>query len=504
MNRLLQIYLIFWFLSLSSYLLGYYALGYFIPFFWVPLGSFSILSVLILYNLRKKISLFLSMKLTQKGLKTGLWLLIFSLILLALNIWVTRHDTVYDFSANKANSLSVSTIGVLQRLEHPAHIRFFYQSGDKNALNEKQKFVKLIYKYRTLTKKILFDFVDIAEKPDLAKKYGVTQGAGIVFIDYDKQRSRIDRVTEQDITNALDVVSRGDEKVIYFLNGHGEKDTKDPSSLDGANAFLNLLKGNGYTVDFLNLITKTQIPEKVKTIFVLNPQQSFLKHEIEALVKYIKRGGNLLLSLDYGNASSLKPLLDFLEISYNNNYVIGMAETAQGWALTPKLTLAQHFNPQHPITKEFTQGQYAIFRLPSSISIASSKNTPTDIQALLKTGEEVRSFVDLDFTGEQKPGPFTLALSIKKDNSKTVVVASSSFLNNQLWSQGINREFSLNITTYLTDSAQGLKIKPNSWLLGKFTLTPKGLTLYMLLFAIPLPIILLTLSIFRYIRQRAR
>ncbi len=510
MGGLLKVYSILLLLSLLSYVMGRYTLGYFIPFFWLPIGLSALLFVLILFHLREKIVLFFRMKSTHHRVSAGSKLFLIMCFVAFLNFLSVRYNVSYDFSPEQMNSLSVSSFGVLQKLEEQAKIVFFYRQGEQKSQAEKHKFVNLMRKYQDVTSKLEVNFVEVTENPDIAKRFGVDKGAGVVFVEYKGHRSRVDRVAEADVTSALNIVTeRGPKEKVYFLTGHGEKEDQDPSSLDGIKSSVYLLEGNGYLLKKLSLITKTRVPEEVKTLFIIGPQESFLEHEVEALIKYVQRGGSLFLALDHTVArgvSSLKPLLNFLGIEYKNHYVIGMTQTSNGWALTPKLTLATAFNSQNPLTSEFKEGEYAVFRTPGSLVIKKAKTNKVKkrVSTLLSTGVDVRALGSLDLKGIQKKGPFSLAMLMKlgKRASKVVVVASSSFMTNQLWSHGVNRDFFLKVTSFLTGSKNQVKVEPPHWRLGRFSLTPDGFNLYALLFAVPLPIVLLGMAIFRYIRRK--
>ena len=495
-------------MSVLSYVIGRYTLGYFIPFFWIPIAAIIILSGLILLSLKKELRNFLTMKSTRQGVGAGLQLIVLVLAVLFVNALSLRYDLTYDFSPMQSNSLSVTSYGVVQRLKEPARVVFFYRQGNEKSQMEKRKFIHLMRKYNDITSRLKVDFIEVSQNPGEAQSFGVDRGSGVVFVEYKDQRSRIDRITEENVTQALDIVTRAEKKTVYFLRGHGEKEWKKSDSLDGIKSITYLLEGNGYVVEPLSLITKTRVPSEVKTLFIVSPQEELLGHESKALIAFLKRGGRLFLALDplRMKLSSLQPLLQFLGVNFENQYVIGLTETKQGWALTPKLTLAPVFHKDHEISQNFKEGKFVVLRTPGFLSKMKKAEESVDrvITPLLQTNQNVRAFVSLDMQGEQKPGPFTISMAVEVASSgaKVVVVSSSSFMTNQLWSHGVNRDFLLNVTSFLSDQSQSLKIEPAHWSLGKFTLTPDGLTLYALLFAGPLPMVLLGIGVFLYVRRR--
>ena len=95
--------------------------------------------------------------------------------------------------------------------------------------------------------------------------------------------------TEQDITNTIIKVVTGEQKKIYFTQGHGEKGTES-ADRDGYAQISNALKGENYTVDKLVLAQTGAVPDDASVVIVAGPKIDFLASEIDALKSLPRQG----------------------------------------------------------------------------------------------------------------------------------------------------------------------------------------------------------------------
>ena len=79
----------------------------------------------------------------------------------------------------------------------------------------------MIEGYLAETDKIGIAYVEQDKNPAITKQYGVTT-YGTIVLESGKKETKIQNATEENLTNALLKVTRDEQKVIYFLEGHGE------------------------------------------------------------------------------------------------------------------------------------------------------------------------------------------------------------------------------------------------------------------------------------------
>ena len=122
-----------------------------------------------------------------------------------------------------------------------------------------------------------------------AKEYEIQQ-YGTVVVEYMGRRERVTTDAEQDITNALIKVLNPSKKKVYFLGGHGEKDTAD-SERTGYSAIADALKRDNYEFDKLVLAQTNEIPADATVLVVAGPRTDLLEQEVPLLRDYLTQVG---------------------------------------------------------------------------------------------------------------------------------------------------------------------------------------------------------------------
>ena len=99
----------------------------------------------------------------------------------------------------------------------------------------------------------------------------------------------------------------GQQRKVYFTQGHGEK---DPTSTerDGYSGIADALKRENYAVEKTVLAQQGAVPDDASIVVVAGPKNDFLPPEIDALKKYLDKQGKLLLALDPPDRPDAPPL----------------------------------------------------------------------------------------------------------------------------------------------------------------------------------------------------
>jgi len=102
---------------------------------------------------------------------------------------------------------------------------------------------------------------------------------------------------ETDIDQALILLISPQQRVVYFLTGHGEPDINgtDTTALSRARS---TLESKNYTVKTLNLASENKIPDDAKVIIVAGPMDPLLDQEVVLLKAYLEKGGSLIVLED--------------------------------------------------------------------------------------------------------------------------------------------------------------------------------------------------------------
>ncbi len=508
MNRISKILFGISGISILSFIVTRLLVGTWIPFLWIPLAFFVSCFVGALVQERKTIVEFLTMKTTKHGMNMGALIGLVFVILVVANFLAVKHYKVWDFSGSQVNTLSSQSIKLVKSLDSPLLIRFFYKKGVEGNEENRKSFRELIKKYQDQSSNIKLEFVEVNERPDLAEQYGVTKGSGVIFLEYKGHKNRIEKIEEQEVTSALVKVTREKDKNIYFIVGHGERDLEEAKEANGINALKLMLENNRYSIKTLALNLNAKIPDDADVVAIVGPSQKFIDYEIQGLEEYLKRGGSLFMALKSKQTQGLETVLGQVGLEPMNNYVLNLVETAAGKGIQQGQTLGTVFSTTNEITKVFGKNEATIFRNPMSFKRGKVPEGVT-IDDLVKAPESSMSFSSLEIKGEGPQGAFTLVTMAKgkfpggagKD-FEMIVAGDADFLGNQLLMQSLNRDLVLNSIASLAKEENLISVAPKENQVTKLNMTTSNFYLFVFLFAIPVPLVLLGTSVTLWLRRR--
>src|SRR4029078_6466912 len=204
---------------------------------WAGLGC------VLLYTLsqRREVAAVFSRRRARYGTLAATSVLVVLGILVAINYIGAEQNKRWDVTANKQLSLAVPSKNVLAKLDSPLQVMVFAQEPEFPRYQDKMK------EYEYASKKIATEYIAPDKKPTIAKQNQIQQYGTIVF-NYKGRTERVTSDSEQDITTGIIKVVTGQQKKIYFTQGHGEKDSGS-AERDGYNAIAGALGRENYTVD---------------------------------------------------------------------------------------------------------------------------------------------------------------------------------------------------------------------------------------------------------------
>lgn len=411
------------------------------------------------------------------GTNTVVLSAIFLGILVFANLISHRHKHRFDITEEGYYTLAPQTRKIISTLPRKVKLTAFFQTETPG----KDEFQNLIEGYLELTDQIELKFIDPDKNPAITKQYGVTT-YGTVAFESGKQETKVKAVTEESLTNALLKVIRDEEKTIYFLDGHGEKNI-DAMDNEGYSTTKSALEKSGYKVKKLLLLQSGAIPENADLVVINGPDKPVLEKEIKVLEGYLNKGGSLFILVDPKTKSGLDGFLKGWGIKLVDDIIIDpFSKLFGGDYAAPVIS---KYAP-HDITKEFVLA--TIF--PVLRSVSAQKVEGIESTELLHSGDG--SWAETDFTSDKvkydadidRKGPVPVAVVATRDlntdkkeneanqenpdplNGKTkkktslVVVGDSDFANNQYFNFSGNGDFFLNVASWLVQEENLISIRP--------------------------------------------
>lgn len=347
-------------------------------------------------------------------------------IVLMVNFIVARHPAKLDLTQNKMYTLSEETRQVLRKIDRDIKITAFFPEGD--AMGEMVK--DLLKEYTRLSPKISVSFVDPDKNPSLAKQYEITAyGTSVVesgsesrkvmqydLVEYSGESQMPGFAGEQAFTRAIIGVLQEEEKSVYFLVGHDERDLVQ--DYWQARSFL---EGEGYTTKTVNLATEGKVPQDAALLVIAGPQKDLAPKEVEAVQDYVNRGGSVMVLAEplrqKGQLSNLKAMVARWGVGMNDDVVIDPASHYFLDAGSPIPEVRYH-----DITMKLVTAKLGCV-LPRSRSLYEVKDTRDSgvtLTALLETSGESWGETDLaakrvsfDAKTDIK-GPLVLAYAVER------------------------------------------------------------------------------------------
>src|SRR6478672_2549337 len=249
------------------------------------------------------------------GTLAGVSILVVLGILTAINYIGAKQNKRWDLTANKQFSLSDQTRNVLSKLDSPLQVMVFAQEPEFPRYQDKMK------EYEYASKKISTEYIDPDKKPTVAKQNQIQQYGTIVF-NYKGRTERVTADNEQDITNGIIKVVSGQQRKLYFTQGHGERDTGS-SDRDGYNAIAAALGRENYSIDKLVIAQQGTVPDDAALVIVAGPRTDFFPPEVDALKKYLDKSGKLLLEIDPPEKPDSAPLTNLIALAHDWGIDIG-------------------------------------------------------------------------------------------------------------------------------------------------------------------------------------
>jgi ABC-type uncharacterized transport system involved in gliding motility auxiliary subunit len=429
------------------------------------------------------------------GTLSGISILVVLGILVAINYIGSRQSKRWDLTANKQFSLSDQTKNVLAKLDAPLEVKVFAQEQEFPRYQERMK------EYEYASPKISTEYIDVDKKPTLAKQNNIDRYGTFLF-NYKGRSERVTSDTEQDLTTGIIKVVSGQQKKIYFTQGHGEKDTGG-SDREGYGTIVAAMGRENYGTDKLVIAQQGAVPDDAAVVIVAGPKTDFFPQEIDALKKYLDKAGKLLLMLDPPDKPDSPPLTNLIALAHDwgvdvgNNIVVDASGMGRLIGTDASVPVSASY-PPHPITQQ-TQ-----FRLLTAFPLARSATPVTsgvnghvaqsfvetspqswaesDIKGLLTTGQ-----VSLDESKGDKKGPVSIASAVSatatsaapakpgddapKPETRVVVFGDSDFAANFALGIPGNRDLFMNTIGWLSQQENLISIRPKEAEDRRITLT---------------------------------
>jgi gliding motility-associatede transport system auxiliary component len=478
------------------------------------------------------------------GLGLGVTALLALAVLVFANAVSFRHSARWDLTENRRHSLSPQTLKILKGLTMPVQAIAFPRTDTTS----KQKTEDLLKLYAADSNgKFTWRVEDPDRSPGLARRYGIETYGTVVLERAGKGEARSEKVVdaeEEKVTNGLVKLTRDAKRVIYVLKGHGEL---DPASAErpGMSQAKEQMEKVNYEVRELILAREAKVPAEAAIVVVPGPKTDLLAPELEALDAFIARGGKVFFMLAPFQADGLAKHLARYGLEVADDLVIETNPVGRLFNVGPEVPVVTQYEG-HPITRELGNTM-TFFPLTRSIEPAKAPPKGIVVQALARTsaqswGETDRAALqrgEVQFDGKDRKGPLPVAVVATIDataapapagkaegpgkgeatakaeaggktdggepkpaRARIVVIGTANLASNQFIAAQGNRDFFLNVISWLAEEEDLLSIRPRESAAAPIILTAAQSQMVFWLPVVVLPLAIVVSGIVVRVRRR--
>jgi len=461
------------------------------------------------------------------------FVILFLTVIALLAFLSTRYEYESDWTKNRRNTPSEATLALLEKVIEPVHIQAFVSDSNKTLAAEIKHLIKT---YQRFKPDISLEFIDPAREPEVVRKLGI-RGEGPLIIKIKERTEIIAVATEQNLTNAIQRALRAQEQWILFLEGHGERSPYGDTNYDFS-SWTKLMKSKGLLVRGYNLASNPNIPVNTAALVIADPQKNLLPGEVNILLDYIDKGGNLLWLLEPNNVPGLEPLAEALGIEPIQGMVVDPNTQLLG-INDSRFTLVPEY-PRNPITTDFNA--MTIFPTAKAMEFYGTEDWDATniLETLPRTWSETEEFspdMKMD-AGLDIPGPLVIGVSLTRagnledldaielddmeiteadllepdqENSdatqnqqRIIIIGDNDFASDAYLGQAGNMDFAMNLINWLVkdDSFISIPNKTNNDL--KLELSKSSQAIIGFSFLLIIPIGLLLTGLFIWYQRRKR
>jgi len=439
--------------------------------------------------------------LTHPLLRNILFVLLLSGIAFASGYFAIRYSIQSDITHNASNSLEPVSAEVLEQLTEPVNVTVYATEHDAR-LGDIRKIIRdFLSLYQRYKPDIKLVFIDPEKEAGKTRAAGV-QLNGEMVVEYAGRSEHLTQINEQIFTSTLLRLAHRRDQTVMYLDGHGERKLDGIANHDLGAPFGAKLRQNGFRLNSLNLALAQEVPANISVLVVTHPQLDLMPGEVDKLLRYVDRGGNLLWLVDAEPLRGLERLAEKFDLLLPPGIVIDPAAAEMNVSTT--WSLGASYSP-HAVTRNFN----LITAFPEARPITWNENPEWEHHMLVEVAARgwVSRYPDKEKLHDENllsghmfdkqhdtPGPAVIAVAMQRNindrEQRIVVVGSGAFLSNSFAGNGGNVDLGVNMVNWLAGEEHLITLQPRAARDSNLVLGKTQLTLISVGFLVVVPLLL--------------
>jgi hypothetical protein len=364
------------------------------------------------------------------------------------------RDVKWDLSYFRTTRPGAATRHIIEGLDEPVQVSLFFPPSNEVRDEVLEYFTDLAKENKLFQLEVYDQAIDVAK----AKELGATGNGAIVVqrktrkeqmtvgLDLESARGQLAKMDGDFQKKLLQTVKQ--KRTVYLVAGHGERAEERTGPTDQRStikAFRDVLQQQNYDIKPLTAADglANEVPKDAAALAIIGPTSPFLPEELDALRKYLDRGGRILLTLDPESNVDVEGVLSRLGVRFNATKLANdQVYVRLNHQVSDHQVLATTGASSHPaVTSLAHLGHQAAFFLAGAGYLEDRKDRPTDvtvdypIRAMPQTFDDLNNNFEFDPPAEQrKPYNLVAAITGKKPGLKpeqqlrAIVVSNSDCL----------------------------------------------------------------------------
>lgn len=406
-------------------------------------------------------------------------------LLVALLAWLAREFRVeHDLTRGHRNTLSPATLEVLKRLEGPVSVTAYAPARGASGEHVHRRIEEFMRPYQRAKADIALSLVDPREQPKAAAAAGVRAALELV-IEFRRRSEHLTELNEHSFTNVLMRLARGAERVVLWLDGHGERRLNGQANQD-LGEFGRQLEHKGFRLNSINLALAQEVPANAALLVIAGPQVELQPAEVQKIRRHVAGGGNLLWLIDPEPLRGLAPIAEALGLVLTPGTVVDPLSAQVNAPAGFAVGVAAGYG-RHPVTGALARNTLFPFaRQLGVIEREEWRATPLIEVAQRGWVETGKLEGKLSFDKNRDfPGPVTIAVAFERNvgarQQRVVVVGNGHFLSNTFVGNGGNLDLGINMINWLSGDDELITIQPRG--VADSSIDIDQVTLYLISFA---------------------
>jgi len=383
------------------------------------------------------------------------------------NYLAANSNIEWDLTRDALFTLHRQSREVASKLDRDIEVYGFYASSN----DIRGKLTELIRLYQKHTRRIELELVDPDRAdPRLIERFEMTSKSPRIVVAAGERDVKVQKPSEQALTNALIELTERPVQTIGFVRGHRERDFEDTTAPEALGVAGRALRDEGYEVSALDLGAEEITSDLV---VVAGPRRTYLDGELEALQAHLESGGRLLVLSDPATDTGIEALLEDQGVVLGDDVVIDPDPAAKSVGLRDDAPVVRAYEP-HPITEPL-RAQVTVFSRSRSVTPGFGT---TDVTTLIRSSGQSWAETDplaappYSLDVDDEPGPIPMAVAVDRgtpgspdrrlDAIRIVVFGDTDFASNRYWGLGANRDLFLNAAAWLLGTDDQVTLRPKS------------------------------------------